>query len=81
MDDQLAALESEVQNRAVAARSLEELEALRTDILGRKGGQLSKIMSGVGKIPKEERAEFGKHANEAKTRIEALLKQIPETET
>ena len=73
MDDQLAALESEVQNRAIAARSLEELEALRTDILGRKGGQLSKIMSGVGKIPKEERAEFGRRANEAKTRIEASL--------
>jgi len=73
VEDQLAALQSEVKNRATAARSLEELEALRTDILGRKGGRLSNIMSGVGKIPKADRAEFGRRANEAKTRIEAIL--------
>lgn len=73
MDDQLAALESEVHDRAAAVHSIEDLEALRTDILGRKGGRLSKIMAGVGKIPKEERAEFGRRANEAKTRIEATL--------
>ena len=73
MEDQLAALESEVKNRATAARSVEELEALRTDILGRKGGRLSNIMSGVGKITKADRAEFGRRANEAKTRIEAIL--------
>jgi len=73
VEDQLAALESEVKNRATAARSVEELEALRTDILGRKGGRLSNIMSGVGKITKADRAEFGRRANEAKTRIEAIL--------
>lgn len=73
MDDQLAALEAQVEHRAAAASSSEELESLRTDILGRKGGRLSRIMAGVGKLPKDERAEFGRRANEAKARIEAQL--------
>ena len=73
MTDQLTALEREVAARAAAIENEEALEALRTDILGRKGGRLSQIMSGLGKLPKEERAEFGRRANEAKTRIEAQL--------
>lgn len=73
MDDQLGALEAEVTRRAGAVRSDDELESLRTDVLGRKGGRLSQIMSGVGKLPAAERAEFGRRANEVKGRIEALL--------
>ncbi len=73
MDDQLAALETEVAEKASAVASAADLENLRTDILGRKGGRLSSIMSGVGKLPKEERADFGRRANETKTRIEAIF--------
>jgi len=62
-----------VQSRAAQVRSSTDLEALRTDILGRKGGRLSQIMSGVGKLPPAERAEFGRRANEIKARIEAQL--------
>jgi phenylalanyl-tRNA synthetase alpha chain len=76
LDDQLAALEAEVESRAAQVRTLEDLETLRTDILGRKGGRLSKVMSGVGKIPKEQRAEFGQRANETKARIEAVLDAV-----
>ncbi len=76
MDDQLAALEADVERRAVDVRTAQDLEALRTDILGRKGGRLSQIMSGVGKLPKEERAEFGRRANETKARIEQHLERL-----
>lgn len=76
MDDQLAALEAEVERRAAEVRTAQDLEALRTDILGRKGGRLSQIMSGVGKLPKEERAEFGRRANETKARIEEQLERL-----
>ena len=62
-----------MQSRAAQVRSSADLEALRTDILGRKGGRLSQIMSGVGKLPPAERAEFGRRANEIKARIEAQL--------
>jgi phenylalanyl-tRNA synthetase alpha chain len=73
--DQLAVLEAEVAQRAASVGSVEALEGLRTDILGRKGGRLSAIMSAVGKLPKEERAEFGRRANETKEHIEAELER------
>lgn len=76
MDDQLAALEAEVERRTAAVKTAQDLETLRTEILGRKGGRLSQVMAGVGKLPKEERAEFGRHANETKTRIEARFEQV-----
>ncbi|HXW52262.1 MAG TPA: phenylalanine--tRNA ligase subunit alpha [Candidatus Acidoferrales bacterium] len=73
VDDQLAALEAEVERRAAQVASAGDLDALRTDVLGRKGGRLSQVMAGVGKLPKEERADFGRRANESKARIEAIL--------
>jgi phenylalanyl-tRNA synthetase alpha chain len=73
VEDRLAALEAEVRERAGHVRDQAALDALRTDILGRKGGRLSQIMSGVGKLPAAERAEFGRRANESKGRIEAEL--------
>ncbi len=76
MDDQLGALEAQVAQRAAQIHTADDLEALRTDVLGRKGGRLSTIMSGVGKLPKEERADFGRRANETKGRIEAMLEQV-----
>jgi phenylalanyl-tRNA synthetase alpha chain len=75
VDDQLTALEAEVERRAAEVKAAGDLEALRTDILGRKGGRLSQIMAGVGKLPKDERAEFGRRANETKSRIEATIER------
>lgn len=71
MLDQLAALERELIAKAAAAQTEAELESLRTDFLGRKGGRLSRVMAGVGKLAKEQRADFGRRANETKERIEA----------
>lgn len=75
VSDQLAALEAEVARRAAGVRTSEDLESLRTDVLGRRGGRLSAIMSGLAKLPKQERADFGRRANEAKVRIEAELER------
>lgn len=75
MTDQLAQLEQELTAKAAAAQSDAELDALRTEFLARKGGRLSQVMAGVGKLPKEERAEFGRRANETKDRIEAAFAQ------
>lgn len=73
--DEFAALEQEAAERAQAVKSPAELEALHTDLLGRKGGRLSKLMAGLAKIPKEQRADLGRRANEAKAAIEAALAQ------
>jgi len=71
LTDQLKDLEDEVAARTAALNTQAELDALYTSVLGRKGGRLSQIMAGVGKLPKEERAEFGQRANESKLRIES----------
>lgn len=73
MSDQLQQLENEVIARAAAVTSLDDLEALRTEVLGRKGGRLSLVMAGLAKMPPAERAAFGRLANDAKSRIESAL--------
>ena len=75
MSDELTALQTEGQERATAVSTLAELETLRTELLGRKGGKLSRVMAGLAKLPASERAAFGKRANEAKASIEAALSQ------
>jgi phenylalanyl-tRNA synthetase alpha chain len=73
LSDELGTLVEEVGSRAAAAHTSESLESLRTEILGRKGGRLSQVMAGLAKIPKDERAEFGRRANDAKRAIEQHL--------
>jgi phenylalanyl-tRNA synthetase alpha chain len=73
MSDQLRALEEEVRARASAIDSAEALEALRAEILGRKGGRLSLVMAGLAKIPKDQRADFGRRANDTKRAVEEEL--------
>ncbi|TAN34399.1 phenylalanine--tRNA ligase subunit alpha [bacterium] len=50
-----------------------ELEAIAVEYLGRKGGRLSGLLSGIGKLAPAERAALGQAANEAKRAIEAGL--------
>ena len=75
MSDELSALQAESQERAAAASTLDEVEALRIELLGRKGGKLSRVMAGLAKLPASERSAFGKLANEAKAAIETALAQ------
>jgi len=75
MSDQLSALESEVAAKAAAVQTEADLESLRNEFLARKGGRLSQVMASLGRLPKEERAEFGRRANESKERIEAAFGQ------
>jgi phenylalanyl-tRNA synthetase alpha chain len=70
---ELTALIAEAERVAGASRSRDELDALRTALLGRKAGRLSHIMNSLASLPPAERARFGKLANEAKNRIENAL--------
>jgi phenylalanyl-tRNA synthetase alpha chain len=71
----LQALVDEVQARALAVESPDALEALRTEVIGRKGGRLSQVMAALAGVPKEQKAEFGRRANDAKRAIEDALGQ------
>jgi phenylalanyl-tRNA synthetase alpha chain len=55
------------------ARSEPELETIALDYLGRKSGQVTRLLSGIGQLAPAERAALGQAANEAKRTIEAAL--------
>ena len=55
------------------ARTVDELEVIEIEYLGRKNGQISRLLSGIGKLAPAERAALGQAANEAKRAIEAGL--------
>src|ERR1700749_172320 len=55
--------------RIQAAATAEELEAVRVEVLGRKG-VLSQLSKDMGKLSTEERAARGKFINTAKQALE-----------
>lgn len=66
----------EIKERAVGEiniiTSLDTLEKLRVDVLGKKG-DLTQVFKEMGKLPKEEKQEMGKLANEVRRVIEETL--------
>ena len=69
---------SAVQQRALedmsATHSLDDLEKVRVNYLGKKG-ELSKVLGSMGKLSAEERPRIGAIANKAKTALQAQMDQ------
>jgi phenylalanyl-tRNA synthetase alpha chain len=61
---------SEGVAKVEAAASADELEALRTALLGRKSGRLTALMKELPALPPDERWKAGVAVNEAKTTLE-----------
>ena len=72
MSDNLASIEAQVQEGLASAASMEELEALRVRVLGKKGA-LTQIMRSMGSLAPEERPVMGQMANAVRGRVEAAL--------
>ncbi len=68
----LESLIQECETRLDQAYSLDELEELRVEFLGRKGS-LAKSMGALGKMDNADKPEAGKKANQAKTALTAML--------
>ena len=62
----------DVEKRAAQAADAAELEALRIEILGRKGW-FTALSKEMGSVPAEERREVGRAFNEGKARFQAAL--------
>jgi phenylalanyl-tRNA synthetase alpha chain len=82
LEDQIQQLQAAALERIEDARSMDALEAVRVDVLGRKGslGQFSKEF---GKLGPQERAAAGKALNAAKEKLESAFdarKQAFDTE-
>src|ERR1022692_2133845 len=71
-EQQLSDLESAALARIEAARSPQDLEAVRIEVLGRKGS-LTQIGKDMGKLAPEDRARIGKMLNAAKQNIESAI--------
>jgi phenylalanyl-tRNA synthetase alpha chain len=70
MQDAIQELETGALARIEAAQTADELEAVRVDVLGRKGA-LNEISKGMGKLAPEEKKAVGQSLNAAKQKLEA----------
>jgi phenylalanyl-tRNA synthetase alpha chain len=68
-----SALSGQALAAIAKAQTRAELEAIEIEYLGRKSGQISSLLSGIGKLDPAQRAALGQAANEAKKAIEAAL--------
>ena len=69
---ELARLQADALARIAAAETNEALEAVRIDVLGRKGA-LANVSKEFGKLTPDERARIGKDLNAAKQSLEAAF--------
>ncbi|MBL8211126.1 MAG: phenylalanine--tRNA ligase subunit alpha [Bryobacterales bacterium] len=72
LDQQLESLAASTRDRILAAATSDQLEAVRVEVLGRKG-TLAEISKGMGKLTPDERKRIGQLLNAAKTNLEAAL--------
>ena len=75
----LRAIEQQFDTESVSVVDRKSLEDTRTRYLSRKSGLLTLELQSLGKLPKEERAEFGRVANEIKVKIEGSLESLATT--
>lgn len=74
LETQLSALRKEAIKAIASADTLEQLEQLRVNYLGKKGG-LSGVLRGMGKLTAEDRPRIGALANEVKELLQDKLEQ------
>ncbi len=74
MKDRLNAMLDSARKEIGAAAEPNAVEQLRVKYLGKKG-ELSAVLSGMGKLPPDERRSLGEVANRVKAEIEQLLEE------
>jgi len=72
LETQLHKLQQTAAAAIAGAASLDALEQLRVNYLGKKG-ELSQILRGMGKLSAEERPRVGEAANQVKESVQASL--------
>ena len=72
MVERLEAIQHEVEQGLAQVFSPEELEAIRVQVLGKKGS-LTAVMHMMGSVSKEERPHMGKLANDVREQVSTLI--------
>ncbi len=70
---ELETLALTAKERIAAAATQDEVEAIRVEMLGRKGGALANLSKDMGKLSADERKALGILLNAAKNEIESAL--------
>jgi phenylalanyl-tRNA synthetase alpha chain len=78
MEEQLAELQEDLAVSLPQAATIEDLERIRVDFLGKKG-KLSKILAAMGTLPPTERPRLGALANEVKAQLQTSLEERKQT--
>ncbi len=73
MIETLEKLREEIAGRLERCDSEPEIEQIRIDYLGRKGGKLTALLRGLGELPADERPRAGQELNRQRAEIEGLL--------
>jgi phenylalanyl-tRNA synthetase alpha chain len=77
MENRITVLERMARSEMDAARTQEELEAVRVKYLGKKG-ELTSLLKTVGSLPREERPAFGAAVNSFRESLERELEHRKE---
>ena len=77
--EQLRAIEEQFDRECAAVSDPRSLEDFRNRYLSRKSGILTTQLQNLRDLPAEQRAGFGKFANELKARIESALSTMEST--
>src|SRR5262245_12699871 len=72
MDDQLERARSEGLAAVAGAATLDELRAVETDVLGKRGA-LARTKAGLGALPVEQRRDAGRAVNEAIAAVQTAV--------
>lgn len=75
MNNKLEKIKKEVSESLNEIKDLKSLEDLDNKILGRKEGELTKVLRGLGKLSLKEKKEVGPMANKVKKEIEEIIKE------
>lgn len=73
MKEDLTSVEQEVSERLSSVKSLDDLENLRVEMLGRKG-RLTALMHMMGKVPPEQRPSMGQLANQVRANVDLAIR-------
>ena len=74
--DQLQSIEEQFDRDCASVADSRSLEDIRARYLSRKSGLLATQLQSLRELPSDQRAEFGRIANQLKTKIEATLETL-----
>jgi len=75
LTSQLDALEAQASDQIRRADAPQALEQLRISLLGKRGGQLSRVLGAMGSLPHAQRPLMGQRANVLKKELQELLNE------